>query len=155
MHCTPFIWPRLTQNSAGNEVKANTAYTRAQECLFIVGNLNILKSPKIGRKGQVEFVLESLIRLHGRKAFKDFGTDEAPEKVSGVVFEDSEVARQNKLLTKGVRAKDSDAESDGEDLVDGVENLVISVNDQDQSGTTKTNDSKETSSPNGLAIIAG
>ena len=121
------IWPRLTKNSVGNEVKVNTAYTRAQECLFIVGNLNILKSSKVGRRGRVEFALESLIALRRRKAFKDFSTDEAPEKVSGVVFEDSEDARINMLLTKGVRVRNSTADSEVDDLIDGIDDLAISV----------------------------
>jgi hypothetical protein len=127
------FWRKLTETSAGNEVKANTAYTRAQECLFIVGNLNILKSSKIGRKGRIEFVLESLITLRGRKAFKDFGTDEVPEKVLGVVFEDSEDARLNRFLTKGVRVRDTGAESDGEDIFDGVGDLAISINGREVS----------------------
>jgi hypothetical protein len=131
---------RLTGNSAGNEVKANTAYTRAQECLFIVGNLNILKSSKIRRKGRVEFVLDSLIALRGRKAYKDFATGEAPEKVSGVIFEDSEDARLSKLLTKGVHVKDHEEDSDGEELVDGVGDLAISVADHNQSDRDDQND---------------
>lgn len=121
----------LTKNSAGNEVKANTAFTRAQECLFIVGNLNILKSSEIRRNGRVQFVLESLIALRGRKAFKDFDTDKSPEKVSGVVFEDPEDARLGGLLTKGSCASPEVA-SDSDELVDGVGRLAISVTHHEQ-----------------------
>lgn len=123
---TYVFYQRLTRNSASNEVKANTAYTCAQECLYIVGNLNILKSSKIRNKGRVEFALESLIALRDRKAFKDFSTDKIPEKVSGVVFGDSEEARLSRLLTKGVHISDREEGTDGEELVDGVHHLAIS-----------------------------
>lgn len=125
------LWPMLTQNSAGNEVKANTAYTRAQEYLFIVGNLNIPESSKIERNSHIEFILESLIALRGRKAFKHFGTDKSCERVSGVVFEESEDARFDGLLTKGSCASPQVA-SNSDELVDGVGDLAISVETNDQ-----------------------
>ena len=112
-------------HSAGNEVKANTAYTRAQECLFIVGNLNILQSPRIGSEGRVEFVLESLRALQERKAFKNFTSEVPPEILAGVVFEESEIASRDGLLTKGSRARDPKID-DENDLAKVMNELVLS-----------------------------
>lgn len=70
-------------------------------------------------------MLESLIALRGRKVFKDFGSMEAPEKLSGVVLEESQEARQTKSLSKGGLAKDLEVESDGEDVVDRLDELAI------------------------------
>ena len=47
------------------------------------------KRSKVGCNDRVEFVLASLIALRGRKAFEHFGSMEAPEKLSGVVLEES------------------------------------------------------------------
>ena len=75
---------------AGNELKANTAYTRASECLFVVGSLKMLSSSQVARRqGREEFVMESLLGLRERGAWKNFEAQVGPEEaVQGVVFED-------------------------------------------------------------------
>jgi hypothetical protein len=75
---------------------------------------------KVRCNGQVEFVLESLIALRGKKAFKDFGSMEAPEKLSGVFLEESQ------------EAKDLEVERDGEDIVDRLDELAIAARDHAQ-----------------------
>jgi hypothetical protein len=75
---------------------------------------------KVRCNGQVESVLESLIALRGRKAFKDFGGMEGPEKLSGVFLEESQ------------EAKDLEVERDGEDIVDSLDELAIAARDHAQ-----------------------
>ena len=104
-------------------MKVNTAYTRAQECLFIVGNLNILQSPGIGRDGPVEFVFESLNLLEGRKAFKNFTSLAPTETVDGVVLEKSELAKNEGMLAKGSGRKDKPRID--HELASGLTRMVI------------------------------
>lgn len=111
--------------SAGNEVKANTAYTRAQECLFVVGNLNILQSSKLGRNGPIEFVLESLQLLKQTNAFKDFSSTALKETVAGVVLEESEVAEAEGLLNKGSGGREPQEILRNGGLANGLTKLAI------------------------------
>lgn len=60
-----------TLGHAGDEKKANVAFTRARDFLFIVGNSTILNSRFLREKGgRVEFILESMMGLLARNAVK-------------------------------------------------------------------------------------
>ena len=82
-----------TMGHAGNEKKANVAFTRARDFLFVVADSTILDSPYLGDKdGRVEFIFASMMGLLARKAVKVCYSDKTPE---------SELAgRFNKLSMK-------------------------------------------------------
>ena len=118
---------------AGNELKGNTAYTRASECLFVVGSLGMLGGRGVverrqRREGREEFVMESLTGLRERGAWKSFEAEVAPEGVQGVVFEDDEGAKREWLLAKGSSGtvgRMAPAATNGDALADGVSEMQI------------------------------
>ena len=113
---------------AGNELKANTAYTRASECLFVVGSLEMLSSSQVARRqGREEFVMESLRGLRERGAWKSFEAQVGPEEaVQGVVFEDSGGAEREGVLGKGSGVvRTASPTMNGDALAEGVGGLQL------------------------------
>ncbi|ERF72040.1 hypothetical protein EPUS_04958 [Endocarpon pusillum Z07020] len=69
-----------TMGHAGNEKKANVAFTRARDFLFVVGDSTILDSPYLGDKhGMVEFIFAVMVDLLTRQAVKVCYSDKTPE----------------------------------------------------------------------------
>lgn len=87
---------------AGNEKKANVAFTRARDFLFVVGDTTILDTTLLGKKeGRPEFIFESMNDLLGRKAVKRCYSEKMPEDVLAGRFEELSIEENGK---KGICA---------------------------------------------------
>ena len=119
-----------TLGHVGDELKFNVAATRAKECLFVIGNLNILDSEVIAGQDRVEFVVDLLQTFRKHGSYRDFISTAKPEKIVGAKFDYqvNKASEGEKESLDGKVGKETTGEDDGGDvnhIGDGVSKMNL------------------------------
>jgi AAA domain len=94
-----------TLGHAGNEKKANVAFTRARDFLFVIGDTRILECVSNGdEEGRAAFIFDSMNGFLARNAATKCSSNKAPESGLAGQFEKLSISKK----TNGIRAHDVD-----------------------------------------------